>query len=50
MCGVFLLFLAEAGERENGRVGGWVRIEERMAAGSLYIAQRKYIPAMVDAN
>lgn len=50
VCGVLLLFSAEAGERVNDRVGGWEKSEGRMAAGSLCIADRRYIPAMVDAN
>ena len=47
-----LLLFAKAGDWENDLAGGWVRIEEGMAAGSLYIAQRRYIPlpAMVDAG
>ena len=47
-----LLLFAEAGDWDNDLVGGWMRSEERMAAGSLYIAQRRYIPEpdMIDTN
>lgn len=47
-----VLLFAKAGNWENELAGGWVRIEERMATGSLYRARRKDIPlpAMVDAG
>lgn len=47
-----LLFWARVGAWENVLVGGWVRIEERMAAGSVCVAERRYIPvpAMVDVE